>query len=141
MVKNKWLKSSLSLFMILSSSACNQNQNLENTFTLGTGIEVVAEENKCDGAYERIKPTILKLDKEEAYIVSVTDFFSCAEHEDAYLTLSDFNKTSLVIYSERRNRCECLKSLKIKIDAKRVDSGDVLYIVNNSRVIDHLTVP
>lgn len=141
MVKNKWFKLSLGLFMILSSSACNQNQNLENTFTLGTGIEVVAEENKCEGAYERIKPTILKLDKENAYIVSVTDFFSCAEQENAYLTLSDFKKSSLVIYNKRRNRCECLKSLKIKIDAKRTNSGDTLYILTDNQVIDHLTVP
>ncbi|KAF5295602.1 hypothetical protein FQR65_LT19869 [Abscondita terminalis] len=80
--------------------ACNQNQNLENTFTLGTGIEVVDEENKCDGPYERIKPTILKLDKEKAYIVSLTDFFSCAEHENAYLKLMVSQKASLVIYGE-----------------------------------------
>lgn len=39
MVKNKWLKSSLSLFVILSSSACNRAQNLENTFTFETGVE------------------------------------------------------------------------------------------------------
>ncbi|KQW88692.1 hypothetical protein ASC84_11150 [Acinetobacter sp. Root1280] len=141
MVKNKWLKSSLGLFVILSSSACNRAQNLENTFTLGTGVEIVAEENKCDGAYEKIKPTILKLNNEKAYLVSLTDFFSCAEREDAYLTLNSFKKSTLVIYGENKNRCECVKSLKVKIDAKRIDTGDVLYIVSDNEVIDHLIVP
>lgn len=141
MVKNKWFKLSLGLFMSLSSSACNQNQNLENTFTLGTGIEIVAEENKCDGGYEKIKPTILKLDKEKAYLVSLTDVFSCAEHENAYLTLNGFQKASLVIYGEKKNRCECPKSLRVKIDAKRINSGDILYILADNEVIDHLTVP
>jgi len=141
MVKNKWLKSSLGLFVILSSSACNRAQNLENTFTLETGVEIVAEENKCDGGYEKIKPTISKIDNEKSYLVSLTDVFSCAENENSYLTLNGFQKASLVIYGEKKNRCECVKSLKVKIDAKRIDTGDVLYIVSDKEVIDHLIVP
>lgn len=140
MGNNKWFKAFLVLFVILSFTACNKRQHQQDQFTLESGIKIVSEENKCN-TYEKIKPEILMLKKEKAYLVSLTDVFSCSNHESAYLTLNTFKKSSLIFYGKNSDGCECVKSLKVKIDSKRIDPGDVLYILSNREVIDHVIVP
>jgi hypothetical protein len=74
-------------------------------------------------------------------MLSISNYFSCDGEEEAYITLERAGKSSLVFHNPKGYTCECYKSLTVHIDSKRLEVGQILYIVYNSEVINHLIVP
>ena len=113
------------------------------TFTLESGI-TVTEQTECSPPAQ----TSLSIQKEakRVYKVKLSDVFGCDARIEPYLTEPVDNKATLVLTlgagekSGFKSSCECGRNVSITI-ADRLESGDVLYVLSDSRVIGHLSVP
>jgi hypothetical protein len=108
-------------------------------FTLSTGV-VLSAESSCE---DKAKTAPLAIEKAGAsYVVRVRDVFSCdAETEPPYLTESRDNKATLVLRPKGNSAsCECGRSISVEIK-DRLESGNILYVLNDYEVLGHVTVP
>lgn len=150
LVKSRALKSMSTAFMMcllvacLTMLACSRPAEKQAaTFTLETGV-TVTEQTDC------FPPEQSALSMQETanrvYEINLTDIFDCDARVEPYLTEAVDKKATLVLTLKGRNgggfnsSCECGRRLSVRV-ADRLEPGDVLYVLNDSRVIGHLPVP
>ena len=113
------------------------------TFTLESGI-TVTEQTECSPPAQ----TSLSIQEEakRVYKVKLSDVFGCDARIQPHLTEPVDNKATLVLTlgagekSGFKSSCECGRNVTLTI-ADRLGPGDVLYVLSDSRVIGHLSVP
>lgn len=124
-------------------TGCTKSANTSPTFTLASGVAVVSASD-CVPGDEPIAPQIEKSGSD--YFVTTRTFLDCGDNlGEPYLTERVPRSATLVLHSAPSSRpfnsgCECLLSLKIKISG-RLEPGTTLYVLADSDVLGHLTVP
>lgn len=113
------------------------------TFTLESGV-TVTEQTDCSPPAQSTL-SILKKAK-HVYEIKLSDVFDCNARIQPYLTEPVDNKATLVLTLRTHEKsgfstsCECGRNVSVTI-ADRLEPGDVLYVLSDSRVIGHLSVP
>lgn len=129
----------LIILTALMLCSCSKTETPVQAWTLQTGVSVL-ESKVCDQMVLRDGLSVSK--QANHYIVEVNDTFTCeADLRSPWLTVTREHKATLVLaHSTKGSGCECRGKVRVKI-SDRVETGDTLYLLNESEVVGHVVLP
>ena len=113
------------------------------TFTLESGVTVTTQTDCSPPAQSTLS---IEQKAKHVYEIKLSDVFDCKARIQPYLTEPVDNKATLVLTLRDHEKtgfsssCECGRDIIVTI-ADRLEPGNVMYVLNDSRVIGHLSVP
>jgi hypothetical protein len=121
--------------LLLLLPGCFKDAANTPAFHLGTGVTLISA-SECDHKQIGRPPVVNKSGK--GYVVSIYDARVCnAKTEHPSLSLTRSKKVTLDVGD---SSCECARSIQVGLE-DRLESGDVLYVLNGGEVSGHLQVP
>jgi hypothetical protein len=124
---------------------CSRSLDENGSFTLEKGV-VLQEARSCNADQEPQETALAMKKVSNGYQIVVSAFFTCgADIQKPYLTITKTHKATLVIQQIEGNQifkssCECSRTLVITL-SKRLEQGDILYILRDSEVLGHFVMP
>ena len=122
--------------------ACSRPSSQDATFTLESGVTLVASQCEDEAA---MKPLSLRKEK-DAYLLTISSMFPCGAELDApFLTVGAEKKATLVLKATDsrwgfHSGCECARTLNVQISG-RLQAGDTVYVLNDYEVLGHFSLP
>lgn len=127
----------LLIAVLTTVSSCSQQEETKRTFTLSTGVSLI-DATACS---ETPVHDLIVSKSASDYVVIVGSMFSCGSEVNApYMSLTRDKKATLVLDSNSKSTCDCFRRITVRL-SDRLNSGDILYVLNNGEVLGHSVMP
>lgn len=125
------------LIAVLTTFSCSPQEETKKTFTLSTGVSLI-DATACS---ETPVQDLIVSKSASDYLVVVGSMFPCGSEVNApYMSFTRDKKATLVLDSNSKSTCDCFRRITVRLSG-RLDSGDILYVLNNGEVLGHSVMP